>query len=181
MTYGGSSLLRVPAIRLIIMLAACTPEGRLPQDDSVASAIPLASPTTTTAREIPNSLVGDTLELISIGGRRLPDPRTPNLPCDSARTPLLQRHVFDDDSTYSGITVVRPGCRDELVSSSDTLVVASSYEVRGDTLRLYVGDGDEIFQSYNGRIFPDSVVQLFTDDERNVRYLRRRARSHRDK
>jgi hypothetical protein len=118
-------------------------------------------------------LVGDTLELISIGGRSLPEGRGVRLPCDPAGTPLLERIVFTGDSTYTQIEVIRPGCRDPLVSGSDTLVIASEYRVHGDTLTLYTGGGDEMFQSYNGRIFRDSVVQIDIREDQVRRYARR--------
>jgi hypothetical protein len=124
------------------------------------------------------SLAGDTLELISIGDRQVPEWHGVPLPCDSAHTPLVSRMIFTDDSTYREYTVARPGCRDERYSSSDTTESASIYRVHGDTLMIFSGDGDEIDQSYNGRLFPDSVVQLFIEAERVQRYARRRARGH---
>jgi hypothetical protein len=124
------------------------------------------------------SLVGDTLELVSIGDRQVPEWRGVPLPCDSAHTPLVARIIFTDDSSYYGYTVARPGCRDERFSSSDTTEGANIYRVRGDTLTLYTGDGDEIYESYNGRLFPDSVVQLDIEHERAQRYSRRRALGH---
>jgi hypothetical protein len=124
------------------------------------------------------SLVGDTLELVSIGERQVPEWRGISLPCDSAHTPLVERIIFTDDSSYYGYTVARPGCRDERFSSSDTTVGTSIYHVRGDTLTIYSGGGDEMDQWFNGRLFPDSVVQLSIEHERARHYSRRRAVSH---
>jgi hypothetical protein len=90
---------------------------------------------------------------------------------------LFERIVFTDDSTYLGITAIRPACRDPLVSSSDTLRWTSIYRIHGDTLTLYTGDGDEVFQSYNGLLFPDSVVQFATEKEKAQLYSRRRGAS----
>jgi hypothetical protein len=92
---------------------------------------------------------------------------------------MAERIIFIDDSTYDGYSVAPPGCRDERFSSSDTIVMASIYKVRGDTLMVFRGDGDEIDQWYNGRLFPDSTVQLFIEHERARKYSRRRSQGHR--
>lgn len=117
---------------------------------------------------------GDTLELVSIGGRPLPDSRQTRLRCDSAATPAFEQMFFVNDSTYRGVSATRPGCRDERFASSDTTEWVSLYRLHGDTLTLYSGDGDETFEAYNGRVFPDSVVQVAIERERIHRYIRRR-------
>ena len=67
---------------------------------------------------------------------------------------------------------MRAGCRDSRVAPSDTAEWGSLYRVHGDTLTLYSGNGDEVFESYNGRVFPDSVVQVDIERERIRRYTR---------
>jgi hypothetical protein len=119
-------------------------------------------------------MLGDTLELVSIGSRVLPNWRDRKLPCDSARTPAFERLVFYDDSSYFGMRAARPGCRDKFVSSSDTVQWGSIYRVHGDTLTLYTGDGDEVFESFNGRLTTDSVIQIDAEARDTERYVRRR-------
>jgi hypothetical protein len=102
--------------------------------------------------------------------------REGRLPCDAAATPALERLIFYDDSSYFGIRVARPRCQDRRVASSDTVYLEGQYQVHGDTLTLYSGGGDEIFESYNGRLFPDSVVQVSVDPIRIKRYTRRPGR-----
>jgi len=52
---------------------------------------------------------------------------------------------------------------------------ASAYRVYDDTLlRLYVGDGDEVEESLNGRLTPDSVIQIAVEARQAKRYVRRR-------
>jgi len=137
--------------------------------DSDAAAVP-ATPTQVGG----NPLRGDTLELVSIGGTVLPDWRQGGLPCDAAGTPAFERLVFYD-SSYFGIRVARPGCRDRSASSSDTVQWASAYRMYDDTLlRLYVGDGDEVEESLNGRLTPDSVIQIAVEAREAKRYVRRR-------
>ena len=168
------ALLQILSACLCIgLLASCKPErSRLDnRETSPVTSTPLV------ATSHVGSLAGDTLELVSIGGRALPASTSVHLPCDSAGTPLLERKIFTGDSTYTGIIVLRPGCRDERMSSSDTLEFGSLYVIHGDTLTLYVGDGDEIFQSFNGRLFLDSVVQVAIENERARKYSRRRAAS----
>jgi len=41
-------------------------------------------------------------------------------------------------------------------------------------LRLYVGDGDEVEESLNGRLTPDSVIQIAVEAREAKRYVRRR-------
>jgi hypothetical protein len=169
----------------LILLAGCQPSARPPSSgDTMPSAETLARPTNgpaVTGKSSASALAGDTLELVSIGTRRLSEWRGVDLPCDSARTPLFERIVFIDDSSYFGVTADRPGCRDPLVSSSDTLLWQSIYRLHGDTLTLYTGDGDEVFQSYNGLLFPDSVVQVSIGKEHAQRYSRRHGASARRK
>jgi hypothetical protein len=47
-----------------------------------------------------------------------------------------------------------------------------------DTLTLYVGDGNEVEESYNGLLYGDSVVQISVERSRLQRYMRRRAAGH---
>ncbi len=123
-------------------------------------------------------LVGDTLDLYSVGGLALPWQDLRSRPCDAAEPPAFERLVFLDDSTYGGTRAMRPGCRDPRVSSQDTIGWASLYRIHGDTLTLFVGDGNEVEESYNGRVFPDSVVQFDVEGSRLARYMRRRAAGH---
>ena len=81
------------------------------------------------------------------------------------------------DSTYSATTVMRPACHDPIDFPSDTLRSSSIWRVRGDTLTLFTGEGTEIEQWYNGRVYPDSVVQLFIEEHSARHYVRRRAGS----
>jgi hypothetical protein len=156
----------------IALVVACTAERPAPPNAAAEkhaySSIQISTQTNG------GSLVGDTLELVSIGDQQVPQWRGVPLPCDSAHTPLVERIIFTDDSSYYAYTVARPGCRDERFSSSDTTETTSSYRIRGDTLAIYSGGGDETFQWYNGRLFADSVVQLFIEPERARRYSRRR-------
>ena len=160
----------------IALIVACKAERPAPPNAAIqqtAHSSPQIS-----AQSGGGSLVGDTLELVSIGDQQVPEWRGVPLPCDSAHTPLVERIIFTDDSSYYAYAVARPGCRDERFSSSDTTETTSSYRVRGDTLTIYSGGGDEIYQSYNGRLFSDSVVQLFIEHERARRYSRRRGLDH---
>jgi hypothetical protein len=166
---------RAPLI-CIALIVNCKAEKPAPPNAATQRSSPYA--TLGLASRNASSLVGDTLELVSIGDRQVPEWRGVRLPCDSAHTPLVERIIFTDDSSYYGYSVARRGCRDERFSSSDTTVGASIYHVRGDTLTIYSGNGDEIEQWYNGLLFPDSVVQLFIERERARRYSRRRARGH---
>jgi hypothetical protein len=125
-----------------------------------------------------DSLAGDTLVLIGIGSESLQAALESNPPCNARSIPALQRFMFHNDSMYRGFSIERPGCRDPLVASSDTAEWESRYEVHGDTLKLYTGDGDEVFASYTGRLFPDSVTALASDEATAWRYARRRAARH---
>src|SRR2546426_12334818 len=60
------------------------------------------------------------------------------------------------------------------IASSDTVQWGSYYRLHGDTLTLYEGGGNETFESYNGRVFQDSVVQIFIGPIHINRYGRRR-------
>jgi hypothetical protein len=155
----------------ISLLVSCKADSRPARNDAIAP--PAVTSRPVGAENSVASLAGDTLELVSVGGRQLPDVRQPHLPCDSAGTPLLQRIVLARDSTYSGIIVHRPGCRDTLASSSDTLEYGGIYKVHGDTLTLYTDDVDEIAQTYNGVLFPDSVVPVLAEKEKAWLYSRR--------
>ena len=167
--------MRTPIICIALMVSC---KAERPAPPKTATQRIDHSSTQRSAPRNAGSLAGDTLELVSIGDRQVPKWHGAPLPCDSARTPLVSRIIFTDDSSYHGYTIARPGCRDERFASSDTTVGESIYKVRGDTLTIFSGDGDEIYQSYNGRLFPDSVVQLFIEDEKVRRYSRRRARGH---
>ena len=167
--------IRAPVICIALMVN-CKAEG--PAPPNAATQRSDHSSTQSLVHRSAGSLAGDTLELVSIGDRQVPEWHGAPLPCDSAHTPLVSRIIFTDDSSYYGYTIARPGCRDERFSSSDTTVGASIYHLHGDTLTIFRGDGDEIEQSYNGRVFPDSVVQLDIEHEQARRYSRRRARDH---
>ena len=90
------------------------------------------------------------------------------------RSDPRRTHPDFSDSSYRGVRVARPGCRDPRIASSDTVQWASYYRLRGDTLTLYEGGGNETFESYNGRVFQDSVVQIFIEPIHINRYGRRR-------
>ena len=121
------------------------------------------------------SLTGDTLVLIGVGKLSLQAVLASNPPCNVRSIPALQRFMFQTDSMYRGVSIERPGCRDPRMASSDTAEWVSRYEVHGDTLTLFTGDGDEVFASYNGRLFLDSVTALASDETIAWRYARRRA------
>ena len=156
----------------IAIVVAC--KGERPAPPNAGAEQTARSSTQISAQSNDGSLVGDTLELVSIGNQKVPQWNGVPLPCDSAHTPLVERIIFTDDSSYYAYTVARPGCRDERFSSSDTTEAASSYRIRGDTLAIYSGGGAETFQWYTGRLFADSVVQLFIEPERARHYSRRR-------
>jgi hypothetical protein len=83
------------------------------------------------------------------------------------------------DSMYSYIFVLRPECRNPVDVPSDTIQFSSSYRVRGDTLTLFTGEGADVEEWYNGRLYPDSVVQTFVERDQGKHYARRRAASRR--
>ena len=158
-------------------LSACEKADSVPHDrDASAAASPAQAPVETSVRAPrPNgSLDGDTLVLIGVGKQSLQAVLASNPPCNVRSIPALQRLMFRD-STYRAFTIERPGCRDPRMASSDTTELVSQYEVHGDTLMLFTGDGDEVFASYSGRLFPDSVTALASDETIAWRYARRRA------
>jgi hypothetical protein len=161
----------------LALIMACTSER--PAPPNAAAAQTTDSSVRMSARSEDTSLVGDTLELVGIGNQMVPRWDGVPIPCDSAHTPLIERIIFTDDSSYFAYTVDRPGCRDERFASSDTSETTSSYAIRGDTLAIYSGGGNETFQWYNGRLYADSVVQLFIEPEQARRYSRRRGETRR--
>jgi hypothetical protein len=168
------SLLRTPRpmqfkpLLFVVAFAGCGSNERLPRH---ADSSPVSRSGPNEAHSGP--LTGDTLELASVGGRALSDWRQAQSPCVSM-VYAFERIVFTTDSTYSGVSARLPGCRDERLTSSDTAEWGSLFRLHGDTLTLYTGDGDEVFQSYNGQVFADSVVQVAIGSEGNRRYRRRR-------
>jgi len=166
-----------------LAIAGCTPSDRLPRqaDSSPVTHSVLADSSPVTHSGVNEAhrgpLTGDTLELVSVGGRTLSDWHRAPSPCDSVPI-AFERIVFATDSTYNAISVTLPGCRDERMASSDTTEWESLFRLHGDTLMLYTGDGDEVFQMYNGQVFADSVVQLASESARSRRY-RRRPGTHR--
>jgi hypothetical protein len=171
-------MLKARATSLLVCgaLSACGTADSVPHGrDSSAPAPPALVPVEVPVRAaLPSSsLAGDTLVLIGVGSHSLP-PLESNPPCN-VRSVARQHLIFEDDSMYRGITIQRPGCRDPLVASSDTTELLSRYEVHGDTLTIYTGDGGEVFASYTGRLFPDSVTALASDETTAWRYARRRA------
>ena len=121
------------------------------------------------------SLTGDTLLLIGVGKQSLQAALASSPPCNVRSIPALQRVMFQSDSMYRGFSIERPGCRDPRMASSDTAEWVSRYEVHGDMLTLFTGDGDEVFASYSGRLFADSVTALASDETIAWRYARHRA------
>jgi hypothetical protein len=152
----------------LLVLVGCNGETRTSRTDSVA-----VSADSSVSRLSPNNFsafAGDTLELVSIGGRPVPQPGGAPLPCDSARTPLRERIVASADTTYWKLTVVRPGCRDTVKFRTDTVESRARYDVVGDTLHLHSrNDGPEFF----GLLFPDSVVEVGKSADKVWRYSRR--------
>ena len=155
---------------VVASLAGCRTEARTARGDSaIVTASIDSTPRTSNDYSI---LAGDTLQLVSIGGRILGEPSGVLLSCDSAHTPVRQQLVLSPDSTYWGLTVVRPGCRDTAATESDTVEHRGSYAINGDTLFIYSADlmsGSELA----GLIFSDSVVQTGTTSDRLWRYSRR--------
>jgi hypothetical protein len=156
----------------LAMVMACTSEKPAPPNATAEQTT--GSSTRMSAHSDDTSLVGDTLELVGIGDQKVPRWDGVPIPCDSAHTPLIERIIFTDDSSYYAYTIARPGCRDERYASSDTSEHTSSYAIHGDTLAIYSGGGNETFQWYNGRLYADSVVQLSIEPEQARRYSRRR-------
>ena len=171
-------------IQTVMLLLACgalpacqaresAPRGR---DSSVQASPVTASLRPPVRSALPNdSLVGDTVILVGFGPQSLPDALAANPPCNERSIPVLERLVFVSDSMYDALRIERPGCRDPRMASSDTTEWGSGYRVHGDTLTLYFGDGDEVFESGSFRLFPDSLVGLASDPVERVRYVRRRA------
>jgi hypothetical protein len=176
-------LLRLRPLLFAVAIAGCTPSDRLPRhaDSSpvtrsgLADSLPVTHSGLNEAHRGP--LTGDTLELVSVGGRTLSDWHQAPSPCDSVPI-AFERIVFATDSTYNAFSVTLPGCRDERMASSDTSEWESLFRLHGDTLTLYTGDGDEVFEADNDQVFADSVVQLGSESERIRRY-RRRPGTHR--
>jgi hypothetical protein len=103
-------------------------------------------------------LVGDTLSLVSVGPRTLPDWSPGNGRCTEAEVPAIEGIVFRDDSTYAGMSVARPRCRP--VGLPDTTRWTARYRLRDDTLTLYreVAEGWE--EWFNGGVAMAGVQQL---------------------
>lgn len=174
---------------LAIAITGCADGRRATDDTAVATAGTTPSADTGIAtnadadtstslagdpRALDLQLAGDTLVLVSIGGVPLPPLGPPFPPCDSARTPWWERRVFPNETEYYVLYMQRPGCGDDGSASSDTLGIDGEYRVSGDTLRAFIGGGNEMHESFSALIFADSVVEL-TSSPDVKRWSRRRA------
>ncbi len=122
-------------------------------------------------------LAGDTLDLARVGSHLVQD--VGGEACDPVVPYAFARMVFRDDSTYRLERAVHPACLDPRPAALDTESRIGLYKLHGDTLTLYSGIGREVDETYNGLLFPDSVVQIFIERDRVTRYARRPAQSHR--
>ena len=166
-----------------VLLVACRPGERTgnSQDTAHAVAAPPASAASAAPAPIPHGsgpLVGDTLDLSSVGDRPLQNALADT--CDPVVPLAFQRFVFLDDSVYHRAEAVHPACLEPRPATLDTEVRVGSYRLHGDTLTLFTGVGREIDEMYNGHLFQDSVVQFDVERAQLARYTRRRAAGHSD-
>jgi hypothetical protein len=150
----------------------CKAEGRAPAPDSTTSAVATDALSAAPTPNSYESLAGDTLDLVSVGGKALPQPGGAGLACDSAHTPVRQQLVLSADTTYWALTVARPGCRDTVITESDTLRTRGWYAISGDTIFIRFA-GPKVDTELSGLIFPDSIVQVGTTSDRIWRFSRR--------
>jgi hypothetical protein len=163
------------------LLLACVDKSSTKKIDSIAAKSIAASSAATDSYA---ELAGDTLRLISIGGRRLPAAAGSARPCDSAHRPLSERRILASDSTYWATGVFAPGCLKGLIAAADTFSWRGSYSVEGDTLTsrgsfALVGDTLYMHASVSGEanqfagiVFPDSVVEIGASAGSVRRYAR---------
>ena len=119
-------------------------------------------------------LRGDTFDLVISRGAEQQSLARGQFACNSAAARYSEeRLVFSTDSTYESFAVLRHECWDKHDSSSDTLQTGSMYRLRGDTVKLYTGDGDEIFDSGSLLIVGDSLVPFAVSPD-SSRFARRR-------
>ena len=157
---------------VIALVTGCKTDARTPPGDSAIVTASSSSPPASHTGNDYSILAGDTLQLVSVGGRSLAPPVGVALACDSAHTPLRQQLVLSSDSTYWGVTVARPGCRDTVERESDTVAHRGAYAISGDTIFIYSADPTN-HSELAGLVFSDSVVQTGTTPNQVWRYSRR--------
>jgi hypothetical protein len=99
----------------------------------------------------------DTFDLVTVAGNPLPTPIPPAKAACPVRRVFSARYVFQPDSTYDFLYADKIGCGQAL-TVPDTTRYTGHYEIIGDTLTVYRGDGDEEFQQFIARRWADSLV-----------------------
>jgi hypothetical protein len=113
---------------------------------------------------------GDTFDLVSIGGQ-LPSLAPATQESCAAERPVWAYYVLQPDSTYHYRSGLQADCP---ASSAASPNKDARYEARGDTLILYLGDGNEEFQ--DGYLIR-SLDSLSAPEQGGVRrFARRRTR-----
>jgi len=169
----------ISAFLTALLVLACDRDRPLPHADTAGARSPtgVATPALGAQRkDTPPALVrGDTFELVNIPPADQPSKTRDRSACSTeAGRYSAERIVFSTDSTYESFAVLRPECWDTSASSSDTLQIDSVYRLHGDTLTLYTGDGNEIYESGRMLIVGDSLVPIYVDPTDLTRLVRRR-------
>lgn len=160
---------RINLILAAALIAGCKGDRAATRADSVGLPVEAAGPTA--PQNSYAALAGDTLQLVSIGGTALQQSSGAPAPCDVAHTPLRQQIVIAADSTYWETTIARPGCRDSVSSSSDTVESRGGFRIFGDTLLLNPASIDDD-TPFAGLLYTDSVVQVDAPAAEISRYSR---------
>src|SRR3954462_600037 len=120
-------------LSLLVLVASCKADKPSARTDT-APVLPDKTELADYASAM-QSVAGDTLTLVSVGGHALQQQST-SLACDSARTPIFQQLIVAADSTLWAHTVYLSACTDSLKSASDTVESRGGYRIFGDTLAM---------------------------------------------